>query len=188
MPQVAPSQTATTGQYRYRSGSTISTWMSAEQLKEAALRGELTPESHIQQVGHAEWIAALNVKGLTFPPAGALTLAPEAAPVAAIAEPAANSAAATRGHPRFMNLRDVLLAYLNADIEINVPNPREHGTARIVAVGTDHFELVLETERSRVFIPYAEIRAIWSCETSASSTLTYRESHRLTVDIQLPRT
>jgi hypothetical protein len=187
MPQVASGQSAAVGQYRFRTGASVSTWMSAEQLKEAALRGELTPDSHIQQVGHAEWVPATNVRGLTFPAPSAIAIAPDTPQTIVEPTPATSPSAASSRHPRFANLRDVIAAYLHADIEINVPNYHEQSTARVVAVGADHFELVLESERSRVFIPYGQIRAIWSCETSASATLTYREAHKLTVELERPR-
>ncbi|MDZ4753864.1 MAG: hypothetical protein SGJ11_05140 [Phycisphaerae bacterium] len=183
---------AVAAQYRFRTDTVVSTWMTAEQLKEAALRGELTLHSHIQQVGHADWVAATNVRGLTFPEVHGIAIAAEPPPPAPVAEPVHNGVTASgpggsARHPKFATLREVLGAYLNADIEINVPDASEHGLARVVAIGHDHFELTLESDRNRVFIPYAQIRAIWSCETSSSATLTYREAHKLTVDVERAR-
>jgi hypothetical protein len=170
--------TATTPapQYRYRSGTSVSPWMSADQLKEAALRGEVLPDSHIQQSGHAEWIPATNVRGLIFPSA-------QPAPEPIASEPIPTVGTAGR-HPRFVTLRDLLAAYVNAEIEINLPDSKEFGSAQLVMVGGDHFEITLESSRSRVFIPYGRIRAIWALETSSSATLNYRESHKLSVELE----
>lgn len=172
----------TTPQYRFRTGSSVSPWMTADQLKEAALRGELLPDSQIQQSGHAEWIVATNVRGLTFPSAVADAAPPEA-PVAA-APPVQQSAAVAGRHPRFATIRDLLAAYVNAEIEVNLPVSTEFTVAQLVMVGGDHFEITLESSRSRVFIPYGRIRAVWALETSSSATLNYRESHKLSVELE----
>lgn len=178
MANSAPTSTTPAVQYRFRTGSFVSTWMSADQLKEAALRGELLADSLIQQAGHAEWVPATNVRGLTFPPPTA-----EVVP-APMPDPA--SILPKSQHPRFGTLRDLLAAYLNADIEINLPDTAEFGPAHVCAVSNDHFEVTLETGRSRVFVPYARIRVIWVTETSTSAMLTYRESHRITVEMEKP--
>jgi hypothetical protein len=156
--------------------------MTADQLKEAALRGELSPESHIQQAGHVDWVPANLVRGLTFP-APALAAEVEAPSLEA---PAPASTAGGR-HPRFATLKDLLANFVNAEIEINLPDPTEFAAAQLCMAGNDHFEVMMETGRSRVFLPYGRIRAIWATETSTSATLTYRDSHRLTVELDAKR-
>ena len=188
MPNTATGTPAapTIPQYRFRTGAAVSPWVSADQLKEAALRGELLHDSEIQQSGHAEWVPASNVRGLTFPaPAPATapaTAATEAASVVAAADAAA--AAANSRHPRFATIRDLLAAYVNSEIEINLPDSTEFSSAHLCMVGGDHFEVTLESNRSRVFVPYTRIRVVWGIETSNSATLNYRESHKLTVELE----
>ncbi len=164
--------------------------MTADQLKEAALRGDLTAESLIQQAGHSEWVPATNVKGLTFPsvPSGTdsahIGIAPEAAsPSAATAATAASATHASR-HPRFATIRDLLAAYLNADIEVNLPDSGEYSQAHLTMLGTDHFEISLDTGRGRVFVPFSRIRVIWVTEMSTNASLAYRESHRISVELE----
>jgi hypothetical protein len=150
--------------------------MNAEQLKDAAAHGELTPEGEVQQSGHTEWVLATHVRGLVFPQ-------PVAEPAAAPVVETMVHAASLR-HPRFSTFRDLLVLYANADIEVNLPDSSEFSPAKLCAAGNDHFEIVLETGRSRVFLPYSRIDAIWATETSSSATLSYRESHRITVELR----
>lgn len=209
MANSAPS--ATGAQYRFRTGMVVSPWMTADQLKEAALRGDLSVDSEIQQVGHTEWVIATNVKGLVFPQQQAadphIHLAQEGG-AAAVAQAAGGTgsqggshgqghvAGHTGGHavhtkspmhPRFATVRDLLAAYLNADIEINLPETTDYSTAHVCMVGTDHFEVSLDGSRGRVFVPYSRIRLIWVTETSNSSTLSYREAHRVSVELEQKR-
>lgn len=171
--------------------------MSADQLKEAALRAELTPESLIQQSGHADWVPATNVRGLTFPTAqqlaeaGHLGLAPDTPSISAVpAAPAptpaagANSAGASARQPRFATIRDLLGLYLNGEVEVNLPDSSEYSQAILVMVGNDHFEVTLDSGRGRVFVPYSRIRVIWVTETSSSATLAYREAHRISIELE----
>jgi hypothetical protein len=165
-------------QYRYRVGATVSAWMTADQLRDSALRGDLTPEGEVQQSGHTEWVVATHVRGLTFP-------APE--PVPGHTEGTTPSGIMSNGNarvPRFATFRDLLGLYVNADIEVNLPDASEYSPAKLYAAGTDHFEVTLEGGRSRVFLPYARIQAIWVTETSTNMTLTYREAHRITIELQ----
>ena len=171
---------AVAAQYRYRIGSVVSGWMSAEALKDAAMRGDLSPDGEVQQSGHAEWVVASHVRGLAFPAPTA-----ESAP---IAEPSGtHSGLLGNGNarqPRLGTFRDLLGLYVNADVEINLPDASEYSPAKLYAAAVDHFEVTLETGRSRVFLPYSRIQAVWVTETSSNTTLTFRESHRLTIEVQ----
>lgn len=176
--QAGSPATATAAQYRFRVGAKVSGWMTAEQLKEAAAHGDLTAEGEVQQSGHAEWVLASHVRGLTFPaPVAAVETIP-----AQVAETVAYAGANAR-QPRFSTFRDLLGLYANADVEVNLPDGAEFSPAKLCVAGTDHFELMLETGRSRVFLPYSRINAIWVTETSTNATLTFRESHRITIEL-----
>ncbi|MBL9119472.1 MAG: hypothetical protein JNL80_06125 [Phycisphaerae bacterium] len=185
--QAAQSQTQgnaggvqTSIQYRFRVGNAVSGWMTAEQLKDAALRGDLLPEGEVQQSGHADWVVASHVRGLAFP-APVTEAAPVVETTGTHAGLIANGAAR---QPRFGTFRDLFGLYLNADIEVNLPDSSEYSPAKLCAAGVDHFEVSLESSRSRVFLPYSRIQAVWVTETSTNATLTYRDSHRLTIEVQ----
>jgi len=178
MATTAPGPVASTGspQFRFRNGTDVSGWMSAEQLKDAAKRGTLTPLGLVQQSGQAEWVPASGIRGL-FPSEPKKT---EEAP----SEPAAATVAAeAHGHGRhlrFATLKEVLAAFLNADIEILEDSASQ--SRKLVAVGTDHFECVGESGREREFIPYLRIARLLALEAAASGpALAYRDSHRLRV-------
>jgi hypothetical protein len=181
-------QTGSPAQYRYRTGIHVSTWMTADQLKEAALRGDLSLDSEIQQVGHSEWVPATNVKGLVFPPSqdAHIGLAGDAAATAPAPMPVPASGG-KQPQPRFATIKDLLTAYLNADIEINLPEASEYSTAHLCFVGADHFEISLDGSRGRVFVPYSRIRLVWVAETHHSAALSYRESHKVSVELEPKR-
>ena len=86
MATTAPGPVASTGspQFRYRNGTDVSGWMSADHLKEAARRGALTPLGLVQQAGQVDWVPAAGVRGL-FPAETRKTDEPpvESPPVAA---------------------------------------------------------------------------------------------------------
>lgn len=176
----APGPVASTGspQFRYRNGAEVSGWMSAEQLKEAARRGALTAIGLVQQAGQADWVPASGVRGL-FP---AETRKPEdaaAEPAAAAAAPGAELNAHGR-HLRFGTLKEVLAAFLNADVEI-VEQSAAH-VRRLVAVGSDHFECLGDSPREREFVPYGCIARLVTVESAPNGhALAYRDSHRLRV-------
>ncbi len=50
--------------YRYRSGDTLSGWMSSEELRAHVAAGRITAESFIQQIRKHNWVAAAKVPGL----------------------------------------------------------------------------------------------------------------------------
>lgn len=176
MASTGPVASTVSPQFRFRNGADVSGWMSAEQLKEAARRGTLTPLGLVQQAGQADWLPAAGVRGL-FPtePKRTEEKPAEPAPAAAAAE--------THGHGRhlrFATLKEVLAAFLNADFEILEDSSTQ--TRTLVAVGTDHFECVDESTRQREFVPYARIARLFTVEAPANGTaLAYRDSHRLRV-------
>jgi hypothetical protein len=170
---------ASTGspQYRFRNGTEVSGWMSSEQLKEAARRGVLTPIGLVQQAGQADWVPAAGVRGLFQ----AEAKRPEDAPTEAV--PAAPVATDSHGHGRhlrFATLKEVLAAFLNAEIEILEDSSSQ--SRKLVAVATDHFECLDEPARQREFIPYARIARLLTVDAVANGpALAYRDSHRLRI-------
>lgn len=179
MATTAQGPVASTGspQYRFRNGAEVSGWMSAEQLKDAAKRGSLTPSGAVQQSGQAEWVPASGIRGL-FPsePRKPEEVAPEPPATAPVS---ADSHGHGR-HLRFATLKEVLAAFLNAEVEILDDSASQ--VRKLVAVGADHFECVGESAREREFIPYARIARLSAVEAAANGpALAYRDSHRLRV-------
>lgn len=174
-PASGPAASTGSTQFRYRNGTEVSGWMTAEQLKEAARRGALTALGLVQQSGQADWVAAAGVRGL-FPAEAKRTDDAPAEPAAAlVAEPNAHGR-----HLRFATLKEVLAAFLNADVEI--VDGSAASTRRLVAVGTDHFECLGESAREREFVPYASITRLLTVEHAANGpALAYRDTHRLRV-------
>lgn len=178
MATTAPGPVASTGspQFRYRNGTDVSGWMSADQLKDAAKRGALTPIGLVQQAGQVDWVPASGIRGL-FP---AEARKSEETPAEAAPAPAAADTHGHGRHLRFATLKEVLAAFLNSDVEILEDASSQ--SRKLVAVGTDHFECVDESGRQREFIPYARIARLVTVEAVANGpALAYRDSHRLRV-------
>ena len=176
MATTAPGPVASTGspQFRYRNGTDVSGWMSADHLKEAARRGALTPLGLVQQAGQVDWVPAAGVRGL-FP---AETRKADETPVES--PPVAAEPHGHGRHLRFPTLKEVLAAFLNADVEILEDAASQ--VRKLVAVGTDHFECVDESGRERAFIPYARIERLVTSETAANGAAhAYRDTHRLRI-------
>ncbi|MGA0420584.1 MAG: hypothetical protein ACO3YY_06715 [Phycisphaerales bacterium] len=155
---------ATAQQYRFRTASGVSGWMSGEEVRAAAMRGELAPDDQIQLAGRADWVDASVVKGLEFPssePAGPTT------------------GAATGHHIKFSTLKEVLGTFLHAEVEVRLG--RESRTMSLDAVGQDHFEATDEGEKRRYFVPFARVLRVVAEETSAGKALNYRDAHRLSI-------
>jgi hypothetical protein len=177
MATTASGSVASTGspQYRFRNGAEVSGWMSSEQLKEAARRGSLTPNGLVQQAGQADWVPAAGIRGL-------FAVEPKRVDEGVV-EPAPPVSAESHGagrHLRFATLKEVLAAFLNAEIELLEDSGSE--SRKLVAVGTDHFECVDDSGRYREFIPYVRIDRLLTVDVAANGpALAYRDSHRLRV-------
>ncbi|MFZ9692483.1 MAG: hypothetical protein ACO3EP_10615 [Phycisphaerales bacterium] len=169
MPGGSNAGVAVSAQYRYRSAAGVSGWMSAEQLREAAKRGDLAPTDQIQAAGRADWVEAASVKGLEFP-------GTETAEDAAIA-----NGVSSGHHIKFATIKELLGSFLHTDVEIRTG--REATSVRLAAVGIDHFETTHEESKQRLFVPYTRVRRIVAEETSQSAALNYRDAHRLVVVI-----
>ncbi len=167
MPGGSNAGTAVVAQYRFRGARGVSGWMSAEQLRDAAKRGEVRPDDDIQAAGRADWVSASTVKGLEFPQA----------------EPESEAAAAapTGHHVKFSTIKEVLAAFLHGEVEIRTG--REISVMHLAAVGIDHFETIDEETRRRLFVPFARVRRIVAEEASQSAALNYRAAHRLSISI-----
>jgi len=155
---------ATPQQYRFRTASGVSGWMSGEEVRAAAKRGELEPGDQIQLAGRADWIAASAVKGLEFP----------------TSEPAAPTPHGSTGHHvKFATLKEVLGTFLHAEVAVQLG--RESRSMSLDAVGHDHFEATDEAERRRYFVPFARIVRVVAEEVPAGKALNYRDAHRLSI-------
>ncbi|MCH2135559.1 MAG: DUF4339 domain-containing protein [Phycisphaerales bacterium] len=154
--------------YRFRVKGQVSPWMTAQALQRAAIEGTLTPDGHVQPIGHDDWTPALDVKGLVFPD-------PE--------EEGDDKSPRLESHPRFKTLRDLLQNFLHAPVAINLLSPTRFDDAELMLCCEDHFEVNLPARKIRAFVPYRRIIAVASTETEGTSE-NYRDSHRCTIEVE----
>jgi hypothetical protein len=141
--------------------------MTADQLKQAALLGQVPPEAMVQPSGRSEWIQAGTIKGLEFPAAPEPTPPPE--PV--------------DHHPRFKTLRDLLANFLHCTVSINLRQPDHFDEAELLLCCEDHFEVNLPRLKTRAFVPYARIKAVASVELDEQGNK-YRDSHKVRIEVE----
>ena len=165
------SQPVESARYRIRHDDQISPWMTAEQLRQAAMIGQVPPQAMVQQAGQAEWHEAANIKGLQFP----------------AEQQSENNEAATKEqietHPRFKTMRDLLANFLHCPVSINLVESTSFDEAELLLCCEDHFEISLPTYKIRAFVPYARIKAIASIELEGQGQK-YRDSHTVRIEIE----
>lgn len=156
--------------YRYRSGSTVSPWMSGEELQTAARNRLFDESADVQMSGHAEWKSAGDIRGLSFekPPD----------PEHAQATPVEEEDRLTR----FSTLRELMAAFIRQDVEVNIPEGKRFVAATLCAVSSDHFEIIDEDSGERTFIPLHQVRSMVARETSTKGS-SYRDNHTLRVEL-----
>ncbi|MBT4767759.1 MAG: hypothetical protein HOO04_05305 [Phycisphaerae bacterium] len=152
--------------YRIRHDGQTSPWMTADQLKQATMLGQVPHEALVQPAGRNEWIQAGTIKGLEFPEAAE----PKAAP-----DPIDH-------HPRFKTLRDLLANFLHCSVSINLRQADHFDEAELLLCCEDHFEINLPRLKTRVFVPYARIKAIASVELEEQGSQ-YRDSHKVRIEV-----
>ncbi len=159
--------------YRVRHEGSTSPWMTAEQLKQAAMLGQVPPAALIQQAGQGDWHQAASIKGLEFPDPEAEGDAAEASKVK---EPLEH-------HPRFKTLRDLLANFLHCPVSINLRQADHFDEAELLLCCEDHFEVNLPRLKMRAFVPYARIKAIASVEVDEHGKK-YRDTHTVRIEVE----
>ncbi|MDP7028867.1 MAG: hypothetical protein QF733_01440 [Phycisphaerales bacterium] len=162
-----------TAKYRVRHEGATSPWMTADQLKQAAMLGQVPPAALIQQAGQADWHQAASIKGLEFPDPAADEA--DDGP-AKVKEP-------LEQHPRFKTLRDLLANFLHSPISINLRQADHFDEAELLLCCEDHFEVNLPRLKTRAFVPYARIKAIASVEVGEHGEK-YRDSHTVRIEVE----
>jgi len=156
-----------TARYRIRHDGQTSPWMTAEQLKQATLLGQVPPEAMVQPSGRSEWIQASTIKGLEFP-----------APLESQTPPEP-----TDHHPRFKTMRELLVNFLHCPISINLRQADHFDEAELLLCCEDHFEVNLPRLKTRAFVPYARIKAIASVELDEQGNQ-YRDTHKVRIEVE----
>jgi hypothetical protein len=156
-----------TARYRIRHEGQTSPWMTADQLKQATLLGQVPREAMVQPSGRNEWIQAGTIKGLEFP----TPEEPQEPP-----EPVDH-------HPRFQTMRELLANFLHSPVSINLVEPTHFEDAELLLCCDDHFEINLPKRKVRAFVPYARIKAIASIEIEEEGNK-YRDSHKMRIEVE----
>jgi hypothetical protein len=157
-----------TARYRIRHEGQTSPWMTADQLKQATMLGQVPQDALVQPAGRNEWIQAGTIKGLDFP---------------AAAEPAKAAPESTGHHPRFNTLRDLLVNFLHCPVSINLRQVDHFDDAELLLCCEDHFEINLPRLKTRAFVPYARIKAIASTELEEHGNK-YRDTHKVRIEVE----
>ncbi len=156
-----------TARYRIRHDGQTSPWMTADQLKQATLLGQVPPEAMVQPSGRSEWIQASAIKGLEFPAPPPPKEPPES----------------VDHHPRFKTLRELLANFLHCPISINLRQADHFDEAELLLCCEDHFEVNLPRLNTRAFVPYARIKAIASIELEEGGNK-YRDTHKVRIEVE----
>ena len=156
-----------TTRYRIRHEGNTSPWMTGEQLKQAAMLGQVPTEALVQPAGHTGWIQAGTIKGLEFPTPPEPKEPPE--PV--------------DHHPRFKTMRELLSNFLHCGVSINLRQHDHFDDAELLLCCEDHFEINLPRLKTRAFVPYARIKAIASIEVGDEGKK-YRDTHKVRIEVE----
>ena len=162
-------QKTSTTRYRYRSEGRTSPWMSGTELQTAARDGVFEGDAEVQMAGHAEWMKARDVKGLSFTPAM------EEEEVEPLVEEEDRLT-------RFNTIREVIGAFTRQDVEIDVKERGTHVTVNLCATSTDHFEILDDEAVERTFIPFHQVRSLVAIDNGKSGSI-YRENHLLRINL-----
>ncbi|MCH2144107.1 MAG: hypothetical protein MK082_03055 [Phycisphaerales bacterium] len=157
----------TSTRYRYRSEGRTSPWMSGSELQAAARDGVFTDDAQVQMAGHAEWMTARDVKGLSF------------TPVAEETEPATEEEDRLT---RFNTIREVIGSFTRQDVEIDLKERGTHVTVNLCATSTDHFEILDDDAVERTFIPFHQVRSLVAIDNGKGGSI-YRENHLLRINL-----
>jgi hypothetical protein len=155
-----------TTRYRYRSEGRTSPWLSGPELQQAARDHVFGEQAEIQMAGHAEWMIAGEVKGLSFE---------------RIEDPSAEPAIEEEDRlTRFNTIRELMAAFTRHDVEIDLEEKDRFDMVNLCATSTDHFEILDDAQAERTFIPYHQVRSLVAVDTGKTGS-SYRENHRLRI-------
>jgi hypothetical protein len=155
-----------TTRYRYRSEGRTSSWLSGTELQQAARDRVFGAQAEIQMAGHAEWMVAGEVKGLSFEP---------------VEDPMAGPVIEEEDRlTRFNTIRELMAAFTRHDVEIDLDEKGRFDLVNLCATSTDHFEILDDAQTERTFIPYHQVRSLVAVDTGKTGS-SYRENHRLRI-------
>lgn len=164
-------QTTNAAQFRYRFEGNVSPWMSGDELQLAAQSGTFDDTADIQKSGHADWLRASDIRGLVF-----------TAPDPVEEEEPEEVHEETDRLTRFGTLRELLAAFVREEIELDIETPGTFTKHTLCAMSSDHFEIIDDEGKERVFIPLHRIRTITAMDTGAHGS-NYKANHLLRVSL-----
>ncbi|MDA0803836.1 MAG: hypothetical protein O2819_08840 [Planctomycetota bacterium] len=183
--------------YRFRSGGSLSEWMTADQLKACASAGKLTRSCSIQQAGKEAWCPAERVSGLFDRPAPAIVPvaddvagedvdsgsggAPGASPVAG--ENGGGTAGAAHAARIGESIHHVLSRALLQKVHVIAPDWDEPHDAVLAGVMSDGLALEFEESGTVIYVPWIHVRAVAATSAVAHSTARIRDRRGLTIDV-----
>jgi hypothetical protein len=163
-------KTKTDSRYRYRSEGDVSSWMTGNELQDAARNGRFQSTCEIQMAGHAEWKMASEIRGLSFTPVEIDATEPEQADE--------DEDRLTR----FNTIRELMAAFTRQDIDLNLKTNDRFDRFNLCAISTDHFEVISDTGGERTFIPLHQVRSIVALDTGKTGS-NYRDNHLLRITL-----
>lgn len=165
--------------YRFRSGDSLSEWMTAEQLKACATSGKLTKQCQIQQSGKETWCAAERVSGLFPEPQ------PEPPAEEIDHDAARGGAAGNLAHQSRLgeSIHHVLGRALLQKVHVIAPDWEDPHDATLAGVMNDGVALEFEESGTVVYIPWIHVRAVAVTSESAHSNSRIKDRRGLTIDV-----
>lgn len=163
-------QTESVPRFRFKHEGEVSPWMTGDQLKQAAMLGQVPPESLVQPAGRSEWVPATTVRGLEFP--------------------APKEAENVELHPHFNTLKDLLGRFVHSSVQINLIDEHHFDEAELLMCSEDHFEVSLPRRKMQAFVPYNRIKAIATVETEPepdSDGKHFRDTHNVRIEVEMAR-
>lgn len=187
--------------YRYRSGDTLSGWMSSEELRAHVVAGRITGESSIQQIGKDNWVLAAKVPGLWVAPGGGGAVGAAGSSVGGDALHDSASGGSSEGngsdgpdggalsapggsptggahqahHARLAeSMQHLLQRALLGTVTVSSADCDQPHRAVLAGVTVDAIALEFENCGSVVFVPWSRIRSIMLPAEHAHSTARIR--------------
>lgn len=166
--------TSTAARYRYRFEGKTSNWLTGDALQQVAQSGEFDETAKVQMSGHADWVIAGSIRGLSF-----TKDAPESEDV--LLEDFETPESEDR-LTRFGTLRELLAAFVREEIELDHEKTGEFKLVNLCAISSDHFEIFDEEGTERIFIPFHQIQSIKATDTGKHGS-NYKQNHLLRVSL-----
>lgn len=178
--------------YRYRTGETLSAWMTSAELRTHAAAGRIKADSGIQQRGREDWIPAGKVPGLWVSPGGTTAGGAsmhDAAPAPAEPQHTPEPAGEHNAHHTRLGetMQHLLQRAVLTHVHVMAPEMDAPVTALLAGVTSDGVGLDFEAQGTVVLLPWSRVRAVAAPRAIAYSSARVRDSREsgstLTVEV-----